>query len=335
VFDWLDDFVLFHDFSLTTLLHILRVAVTLHLRKLDGSTIEALFHPDGEVGDALFQHHETDVHLEQLSKALVALEESKALKFKGCYLALQKENFSESNEFKKVEQTIKFLCSDDLAARLTSYVNYVKEGHIAEKSVEFIDRLMDEDLQENIANNENTDFSGLKSRTDFFLKREQLLQTAQKKRTTKLDVVKEDLIRFLRAEVKTLKRPQSLIMYEEIYIRNAKELENLFNPPLRMRVHLALATPSKYLNCKCCQVKPTELKSSLPPISMAYKLHLECSKMINVYDWLQSYQSVREDTSKLSIAQFLRAVRELTVVGYVKPTTRKTDHCQRLTWGSC
>lgn len=45
VFDWLNDFVLFHDFSLTTLLQILRVALTIHLRNLDESIVEGLFNP--------------------------------------------------------------------------------------------------------------------------------------------------------------------------------------------------------------------------------------------------------------------------------------------------
>lgn len=32
--------------------------------------------------------------------------------------------------------------------------------------------------------------------------------------------------------------------------------------------------------------------SSMPDISIAYKLHLECGKMINLYDWLQSFLSI-------------------------------------------
>ncbi|XP_003742902.1 origin recognition complex subunit 3 [Galendromus occidentalis] len=340
VYNWLNDFVLFHDFSLTTLLHILRVALTLHLQTVDENVIEALFQPglDVEVDEAHLAHHDTDLHLEELSKLFIALGESKSVNFKECYLALQKDNFLESVIFKKVEQTIKFLSTDELKSRLMSYIEKTKESDqilredLLESIVDLIRRLFEEDLQENLAENEDTNFSDVKSRFEL---KSKLLMAAQKKRTTRLDVVKEDLIGLLKSDVKSLKTPSSLKMYNEVYIRNAKELENFFNPSQRSRVHQALATPSVYLNCKCCQVKSTELKAELPPISLAYKLHLECGKMINIYDWLQSYQTVREDSSKLSIAQFLRAVRELTLVGFVKPTTRKTDHCQRLTWGSC
>lgn len=64
----------------------------------------------------------------------------------------------------------------------------------------------------------------------------------------------------------------------------------MFAPELRSCLHQALATPASILGCKCCRVKPNETSSSLPAISSAYKLHLECGKMINVYDWLQGYQ---------------------------------------------
>lgn len=74
---------------------------------------------DEAVGDALMEHHLADIHLEQLSKAFVALGESKSLNFRDCYLALQGEKFSESFMFKKVEQTVKFLSTDVLKARLT------------------------------------------------------------------------------------------------------------------------------------------------------------------------------------------------------------------------
>lgn len=40
--------------------------------------------------------------------------------------------------------------------------------------------------------------------------------------------------------------------------------------------------------------------TTLPDVSVVYKLHLECGRLINLYDWLQAYISVadpEEDTS--------------------------------------
>lgn len=35
----------------------------------------------------------------------------------------------------------------------------------------------------------------------------------------------------------------------------------------------------------------------MPDISIIYKLHLECGKMINLYDWLQAYLSIVDPIS--------------------------------------
>lgn len=35
----------------------------------------------------------------------------------------------------------------------------------------------------------------------------------------------------------------------------------------------------------------------MPDISIIYKLHLECGKMINLYDWLQAYLSIIDPIS--------------------------------------
>ena len=47
------------------------------------------------------------------------------------------------------------------------------------------------------------------------------------------------------------------------------------------------------LQCKCCQLEdPSSLVTTLPDLCVAYKLHLECGRHINLYDWLQAFISV-------------------------------------------
>ena len=88
------------------------------------------------------------------------------------------------------------------------------------------------------------------------------------------------------------------------------------------------------------------ISPSLPDISIVYKLHLECGRLINLYDWMQAFsmivQSADEDSvasdgkvDKVIQARFIRAVSELQFLGFVKSTKRKTDHVARLTWGGC
>lgn len=115
----------------------------------------------------------------------------------------------------------------------------------------------------------------------------------------------------------------------------------------RAAIHQALNNPAHYLQCDCCEIEndDTKLVPTMPDVSIVYKLHLECGKMINMFDWLQSFKIVvdekamdeeeEEDDATVDPkiqARFTRAVAELQFLGFIKPTKKKTDHVQRLTW---
>ncbi|XP_058834910.1 origin recognition complex subunit 3 [Topomyia yanbarensis] len=110
----------------------------------------------------------------------------------------------------------------------------------------------------------------------------------------------------------------------------------------RAAVHTALNNPHYYLQCECCELEDnTSLISTLPDLSVAYKLHLECGRMINLFDWLQAFRSVVDESNldeqerqvdpKIQ-ARFTRAVAELQFLGFIKTSKKKTDHVTRLTW---
>ena len=44
--------------------------------------------------------------------------------------------------------------------------------------------------------------------------------------------------------------------------------------------------------CACCPNNPSLASPSLPDLSLVYRLHLECGKLINLYDWMQAFFSV-------------------------------------------
>ena len=86
-----------------------------------------------------------------------------------------------------------------------------------------------------------------------------------------------------------------------------------------------------------------EIPGHFPDVCIAYKLHLECGKLINLYDWLQCWLSIianSEDVNEVKDgvidprlhARFSRAVSELQFLGFIKPSKRKTDHVERLTF---
>lgn len=71
---------------------------------------------------------------------------------------------------------------------------------------------------------------------------------------------------------------------------------NIIGAP-RAALHMALNNPHFYLQCKCCGLREhSQLLATLPDISVMYKLHLECGRMINLYDWLQAFRSLVDYT---------------------------------------
>ncbi|XP_055600786.1 origin recognition complex subunit 3 [Uranotaenia lowii] len=112
----------------------------------------------------------------------------------------------------------------------------------------------------------------------------------------------------------------------------------------RAAVHTALNNPHFYLQCGCCKLQEdASLIPTLPDLSVAYKLHQECGKMINLYDWLQAFRTVVDTANDDDVelerpvdpeiqARFTRAVAELQFLGFIKTSKRKTDHVTRLTW---
>ncbi|KAH8304530.1 hypothetical protein KR059_011778, partial [Drosophila kikkawai] len=121
---------------------------------------------------------------------------------------------------------------------------------------------------------------------------------------------------------------------------------NIIGAP-RAALHTALNNPHFYMQCRCCELQDqSQLVSTLPDLSVVYKLHLECGRMINLFDWLQAFRSVviggeqddgvenaaQEQIDPQIQARFTRAVAELQFLGYIKMSKRKTDHATRLTW---
>jgi origin recognition complex subunit 3 len=112
----------------------------------------------------------------------------------------------------------------------------------------------------------------------------------------------------------------------------------------RGSLHNALSNPHHYLQCKCCELRDNEqILATMPDVAVAYKLHLECNKYINLFDWLQAFAMVvenqnadndenEEDISQEVQARFTRATAELQFLGLIKQAKHKADHVMRNTW---
>ncbi|XP_067018831.1 origin recognition complex subunit 3-like isoform X2 [Acropora muricata] len=189
--------------------------------------------------------------------------------------------------------------------------------------------------------------------TNRFELQEQLMSAAkQKRKDSPYDRLRKRTVDSLDEMFrKYLTCPRNLPLFEVLYYDNVQEIrKHLIGMP-RVAIQTALSNPQYYLKCKCCQTDVGTVQDTLPDICIAYKLHLECGRLINLFDWLQAFSAVlepqateqsgemspkkKQKTDDELHARFIQAVSELQFLGFIKATRKKTDHVQRLTWGAC
>lgn len=150
--------------------------------------------------------------------------------------------------------------------------------------------------------------------------------------------------------------PASLPLYEIAYYGNesARALQASMSGHPRSVLKMALGRPQRFLGDACGAAgEEGTLSARLPDTSIAYLLHLECGRLINMHDWMCAFAAVvaaqppsKKPSKRRSShaqhdaidetlqARFARAVSELQLMGFIKATERKTDHVTRLTFGS-
>ncbi|CAL4245587.1 unnamed protein product [Meganyctiphanes norvegica] len=183
---------------------------------------------------------------------------------------------------------------------------------------------------------------------DRFHLKEKLQEMAKQKvkRPNAFESLRSEILQFLERTFKEhLPCPTSRPLHEICFFDSSSSVKRHLVGMPRASLTTALANPHHYLQCSCCFLEDKSgITTSLPDVSVAYKLHLECGRMINLYDWMQAFIAVIDPDNDMSIkksvdpqlqARFVQAVSELQFLGFIKPTKRKTDHVARLTWGSC
>ncbi|KAI9511375.1 hypothetical protein F5148DRAFT_1280920 [Russula earlei] len=125
----------------------------------------------------------------------------------------------------------------------------------------------------------------------------------------------------------------------------------MLNPAPRATVVSALLQPHAFLPQS--RDGPTTERLpiwKLPDVSILFRRYLEAGRMINVYDWYESFSQViesqrshlappdeagrdnnlEEEEWKMHVqARFMRALHTLDIIGLVKHTGRKADHVMR------
>ncbi|GAB1610878.1 origin recognition complex subunit 3-like isoform X1 [Argonauta hians] len=277
------------------------------------------------------------------------------------YLQCLKHSICDTEHYREAVSLLRFLSRDELETLVSRCRDNLLGETLTESVAAFCSKLCDfltllnnldetkcdEGEEEEEDSSGNEELAQLPKRTSLHNLRKTLQDMdKKKKKLSRFERLREEIISYLDSSFRTFLRcPSSVPLHEIFYYDSLAELQGFLAACPRVAIQKALSHPHSYLNCSCCQADPGEILSSNPDVCVAYKLHLECGRLINLYDWLQSFITVLEEESenkekcknqhKVLQARFIQAISELQFLGFIKPTRQKTDHVARLTWGGC
>ncbi|KAM4866126.1 origin recognition complex subunit 3 isoform 3-T3 [Thomomys bottae] len=274
------------------------------------------------------------------------------------YCACLEKSIWDSEDYGSALQLLRMLAKDELMTILKKCVKVFNAssekqlGGTAKKIEEFLAEFQNLDEAK-----EEEDASGSQSKglqkTDLYHLQKSLLEMKELRRTskkqTKFEILREKVVNFIDSLVREyLLPPETQPLHEVVYFSSAHSLREHLNAAPRITLHTALNNPYYYLKNEALKSEEGCIPNIAPDICIAYKLHLECSRLINLVDWSEAFATVvtaaeqmdgnastSEERNEIIHARFVRAVSELELLGFIKPTKQKTDHVARLTWGGC
>ncbi|XP_062980963.1 origin recognition complex subunit 3 [Elgaria multicarinata webbii] len=273
------------------------------------------------------------------------------------YCACLEKRVWETEEYESAIQLVRMLAKDELVAILEKCIAILASfpakhlGNPSEKMEEFLGRLRNPEAETN--DDQEKSISSLKElqkKTDLYHLQKTLLEMKESRRLKKLtqfEMLRFEVADFIDGLVKNYLAPAEMqTLHEVMYFSAANTLREHLNAAPRVALHTALNNPYFYMKHESLKSDAGSISNTAPDICIAYKLHLECGRLINLVDWLEAFSTVvtaaenpnslvKDHIEDVIHARFIRAVSELELLGFIKPTKQKTDHVARLTWGSC
>ncbi|XP_060229431.1 origin recognition complex subunit 3 isoform X2 [Meriones unguiculatus] len=274
------------------------------------------------------------------------------------YCTCLEQKIWDSEEYASALQLLRMLAKDELMSILQKCIEVLNSstemqlGNTTQKIKDFLMLFQNLDDSKEDEDACGSQIKGLQ-KTDLYHLQKSLLEMKESRRTakkqTKFEVLRENVVNFIDSLVRDyLVPPESQPLHEVVYFSGAHTLREHLNAAPRIALHTALNNPYYYLKNEALKSEEGCIPNSAPDICIAYKLHLECSRLINLVDWSEAFATVvtaaekmdansttSEEMSEIIHARFIRAVSELELLGFIKPTKKKTDHVARLTWGGC
>ncbi|CAM4532366.1 unnamed protein product [Eretmochelys imbricata] len=266
----------------------------------------------------------------------------------------------ETDEYGSAVQLLRMLAKAELVAILQKCVEIFTSSsgkqfsNTVEKLGEFLTRFQNLEVAEA---NEAQDVcvssqKELQKKMDLYHLQKTLLELKESKRSkklTKFEMLRFEVVDFIDSLVRSYLAPAEMqTLNEVVYFHTANTLREHLNAAPRIALHTALNNPYCYLKNQTLKSDVGCISNTAPDICIVYKLHLECGRLINLVDWLEAFSTVvtavegtdpdsvaTDQVDEIIHARFIRAVSELELLGFIKPSKQKTDHVARLTWGGC
>ncbi|XP_044277636.1 origin recognition complex subunit 3 [Varanus komodoensis] len=273
------------------------------------------------------------------------------------YCACLEKKVWETEEYESAMQLVRMLAKNDLVDVLEKCVAILAScpekhlGNTSEKLKEYLGRLRNPEAEASDDHEKSiSSLKELQKKTDLYHLQKTLLEMKDSRRLKKLtqfEMLRFEVVDFIDSLVKNFLAPAEMqTLHEVMYFSAANTLREHLNAAPRVALHTALNNPYFYLKNESLKSDAGSISNTAPDICIAYKLHLECGRLINLVDWLEAFSTVvtaaenpnstvKDQMDDVTHARFVRAVSELELLGFIKPTKQKTDHVARLTWGSC
>ncbi|XP_055391500.1 origin recognition complex subunit 3 isoform X4 [Bubalus kerabau] len=226
------------------------------------------------------------------------------------YCMCLEKNIWDSEEYASVLQLLRLLAKDELMAMLQNCFKLFQSssgkelGNTAKKIEEFLAQfqILDAETKEE----EDTSQSQSKGlqKTDLYHLQKSLLEMKElrstSKRQTKFEVLREQVVSFVDSLVREyLLPPDTQPLHETLYFSSAHTLRQHLNAAPRIALHTALNNPYYYLKNEALRSEEGCIPNVAPDICIAYKLHLECSRLINLVDWSEAFATVVTAAEKM------------------------------------
>lgn len=260
-----------------------------------------------------------------------------------------------SKGFNDALKLLKLQSQQSLMTKLATCLDVLKESTVNSSLIKEIKKIL-EDSVEKLSKLTTSDFDKnvqepLLLQSDKITSRFQLqekIQMSIKLKRSNFEAVRNEIIENLQEIFKNIFPPSHSPLFEIFYFDDVSAVKKHLMAVPRVTSCYTLSNPHHYLKCKCCKISSSdEIQSTMPEISLLYKLHLESGKLINLYDWLEGFKTIKSNEGNISKrsrtkskvndndlnVRFLLSVSELQLLGFIKPTKRKTDHVARTTFG--